>query len=198
MTPEEWLLPSAYWRSKALGLDESHHPAVAKMSEALERFTKACMTDGKTRTKGIVLYGGTGVGKTHAAGRVADYVGRFQIHFWNLGLLKAYHLGLPARMRWPVAAAMDDQQWREAMQTVAGARLAVLDDVGAESDRFRNGQASTRLWQVLEATAEKWVMVTTNVPSSDWRERWGVRVEDRLASFGRCDLSGVESWRKRK
>lgn len=145
----------------------------------------------------FVISGQTGVGKTHVAERISAYVSTNQITAWARGWWMGTHIPSPCFLRWPDAVRMSDQRFEEAISEAAKARLTVLDDLGAETDRFKNDDASARLLSVFEAMRPswKWVLIATNVPVAAWKQRWDQRIADRLMQFARIDLSAVPSYR---
>lgn len=83
------------------------------------------------------------------------------------------------------------------MDDLIGCSLVALDDIGAESDRFRSGLSLDRLTQVLtrRCDARIYTLITTNIMPIDWEGKFGARVADRLLRGSTvCDLSNVPSF----
>lgn len=84
---------------------------------------------------------------------------------------------------WPALARRimerDDAMWSVLYDSVQ-ADLLLLDDIGAESDKYKTGEATDALCQLLSSRAGKWTMVTTNIDPTEWGDRFDVRVTDRL------------------
>lgn len=159
---------------------------------------RSCLRDARERGHWLVIIGNTGVGKTHVAERVAQYVGARQIDAWARGWWIGNHIGAPAFLRWDRVADMGEDEWRAIMEReIAGARLVVLDDVGAETDRYRSGLPTARFKAVLDHAEHKWLLVTTNVPANQWKARWGDRTADRMSQARVLDLTQVPSYRQK-
>jgi DNA replication protein DnaC len=58
--------------------------------------------------------------------------------------------------------------------------LTVIDDIGAEVDKFKNGQNIEKLCALLEHRANKFTVITTNISPHLWSQKWDERVESRL------------------
>jgi hypothetical protein len=89
----------------------------------------------------------------------------------------------------------DAGAWR--LGEVLEADVIVIDDVGAESDRFRSGESKADLRDFLEACRNKWLMVSTNIQKADWMDAFGARVADRLCAARRFDTAGIPSYRQK-
>lgn len=80
-----------------------------------------------------------------------------------------------------------------------GTDLMFLEDIGPEVDRFKTGEPTERLREVLNSLKNKWLVTTTNVPISEWERRWDGRVMDRLLRNSVIvDISGVPSYQLTK
>lgn len=189
--------PNPEWRQKVLGLDERHHPKIASLAASAERFAVACLRDIRDQGTAFAIAGQTGVGKTHVVERICRYVGSNQVEAWARGWWTGDHIPRPCVLRWPSVVAAKDDVWSDCMDEVRAARLVVLDDLGAEGDRYRNSESVVRLHMVFEhlRPAWKWILVTTNVPILQWKARWDQRIADRLMTFARIDLTSVPSYR---
>lgn len=79
------------------------------------------------------------------------------------------------------------------------AGLLFLDDIGAESDKFRSGETIDALCQLLSRRENKWTLVTTNYMLEEWPARFDARVADRLWRNSLvCDLSDATSFATRE
>ena len=188
------------WRQKVIGLDESVHPAVEKMAKCAEWFIHACLLDIKRLKDGrhcnwMIFYGGTGAGKTHAARKVHAYVRDHQIDHWFKGNFWAEHLHFPALVHWDVVAGHEERDWSDVLYEIARVHLTVLDDIGGDVDQYRSGVPDNRLKHLLDLLENRWLLMTTNFGPSQWEERWGARIADRLSRAVRVDLSEVKSYR---
>lgn len=63
---------------------------------------------------------------------------------------------------------------------VRAATLVVIDDIGAESDRYKSGVSRNRLLRVLEVCEKKWLFATTNLKPDQYESRYDERVSSRL------------------
>lgn len=131
----------------------------------------------------LVLSGLPGCGKTHIAQRVWAWAQLTALTRWE-------HLRCPSDALPTVHFAdwfklADDDRctvsmWDNFVRGAGAYSLFVLDDIGAETDRYRTGVPTARLCELLNTRANKFTLITTNVPFAKWRERWDARVEDRL------------------
>ncbi len=180
-----------------MGLDESHHPKTLQLALSAEKFARSCLMDIRENGTRFAVAGQTGVGKTHVAERIAAYVGARQVDAWTRGWWMGSHVPSPCFLRWSDASRATDGAFTSILEEAQQARLVVLDDLGAENDRYRNDEGVVRLHSLFELLrpAWKWVLVTTNVPVAAWKTRWDQRIADRLMTFARIDLTSVPSYR---
>lgn len=171
---------SPEWRSKWLGLDESSHPEVRAMSLAVEQFCKRARMNDRNGPRLLVLGGKNGTGKSHAA--------RKAFHYFNAVAISTLDHGGWGRSMIPHAEfcewtdIAESEPGRESTQwnAMIEASLAVIDDVGADVDRFKSGLPVANLARLLNARERKWTIITTNNPPETWAERFDKRVADRL------------------
>lgn len=188
------------WRAFHLGLDSGQHPKVEKLARTAEWFAKAYLEDDRANGDSLCLAGNTGCGKTHAARRIHAYVHARQISAWASGKFgPVNHLGAPAFLRWEKVAEVTDSEWDEIIAgEVRPSRLVILDDIGADTDRFKSGVPARRLKEVLDAAEGKWLLVTTNIQRTNWKAHFGQRVADRLSRCRYLGLFEVPSYRTTK
>ena len=76
--------------------------------------------------------------------------------------------------------------------------LLIVDDIGAESDRFKSGKSTDALAYLLTRRQGRgFTMLTTNIAPTAWASRWDARVEDRLLRKSTVvDMSECPSWAK--
>lgn len=129
-----------------------------------------------------VLAGSTGCGKTRLAKNVFSFVrsaglAAFETGRWPGGNLPSSHYDSFSEMcnRVEEGAKVDD-----AMGDSRAADFLVLDDVGAETDKFKSGKHISLLATLLDRRESKWTVLTTNVHPDKWSEWWDIRVADRL------------------
>jgi DNA replication protein DnaC len=161
-------------------MDEGWHPEAAKLAMAVERWCKRCITrDAHPRL--MVICGANGIGKSMAARAAARYVTCAAITGWEMGYWPE-----PPRVRliaWsriagvvPSERSGDGAAWDLAIDM----DVVVLDDVGAEVDRFKNDLPVENLRLILEERRDKWTLITTNLFPEDFADKWDDRVADRL------------------
>jgi chromosomal replication initiation ATPase DnaA len=176
-------------------LDETHHPKIITLARAAERFAYRMLRDWREKGTWLVISGQTGCGKSHVARRVATFWNHHKIEAWHQGWIQGDHLPDAEFIIWPIACEAPRDEWKEWLAGIRQARVALFDDVGSESDRFRSGEPAERLREALEATERKWVIVTTNIPAEKWASRFDQRVADRLNKAAHIDLQNVPSYR---
>lgn len=176
-------------------MDETHHPKIAQLAISCKRFLFACLLDIRENGTWFIIEGNTGCGKSHVAKRLRRFYNGSKIEFWTGS---ESHLPNALWGYWPEVVGWDDDDFDDFVSEVKTSKLIILDDVGAESDRYRSGEPATRLARVLERCDTKWVFITTNVSSRQWRERWDQRVSDRMLAGRRLSLFDVPSYRGKK
>lgn len=180
------------------GLDESHHPKVARLTLAGERFVKRALLNDRSRGSQLVVHGPTGIGKTTVARRVARYFRSRAIDAWLSRYWRGPSVPSVETVDWPTFTAKDrEDHFEDTLFDIETASLVVLDDVGAEVDRFRSELSNERLRRVLELCRNKWLLVTTNVAGNQWDTRFDPRAASRLRAAHYLDLTGVPDYRPR-
>lgn len=188
--------PDSIWRKTVLRLDEDHHPLVRLMAIAAEQFTRGCLRDNRSRGHWLTICGQTGGGKSHTARKVFGHVSGGQITALGRWIMRD-NLPAPYFIQWPIEVRRNDREWDVLMSEMVGCHLVVVDDIGAEIDKFKSGEAVVRLWEVLEKSKDRWLLLTTNVRPLKWRETFGQRCSDRMLEGGVVDVSDVPSYRTR-
>jgi DNA replication protein DnaC len=140
----------------------------------LARFCK-CQRDG---AKLLVISGQSGTGKTHVAERMKGLASRLGISLWETGQWSNPPLSLLDE--WAPVAALEYRDYREWLEELSRIDIVFLEDVGAETDRFKSSEPTERLREVLNACKNKWLMVTTNLLPEQWPVKWDERVADRF------------------
>jgi DNA replication protein DnaC len=75
------------------------------------------------------------------------------------------------------------------------ADLLFLDDVGAESDKFKTGETVDAICQLLSRREGRWTVISLNYGPDKWVSRFDPRVSDRLwRQTELLDLTGAPSW----
>lgn len=188
---------SQEFRRKLLQLDESHHPKVANMALAAEWYVRALSVNDISRGRSIVFSGSPGCGKTKVARRIYKFSSA-----WGADLILAHRAFHWASLwvDWPKVAESDDESdFSDISQQIESATLVVLDDVGSESDRFKNGVPASRLRRVLTSIEKQkiWCVVTTNLSKEKMLDNYDARGADRLEAFQWMELGEVPSYRRK-
>jgi len=125
----------------------------------------------------LVLAGRPGTGKTRCAKAVLRWM---------------RHIGpaaFSASKAWPRSPMSSMMLWPAIADAIAIGEVGsieeafeddglILDDVGAENDRFR--QSADKLCQILSRREYKFTLLTTNFEQKDWALKFEARVVDRL------------------
>ena len=180
------------FRKKLFAMDETHHE-VAKFTLALEGFLRRALHNDRSKGTHLLISGNTGTGKTTACRKVAD---QFRIR-----AIDAMCEGNWGGFRVPGVEVRDWAQlcghpnFDEVLDDLSRAALVLLDDIGAETDRFKQGEVTDKLRRTLEATQNRWVLATTNLTPKAMGERYDARVTSRLAAYRRVNLFTAPDYR---
>jgi hypothetical protein len=136
----------------------------------------------------IILSGDSGTGKTMMSRNLRKWVDRvspdcrFASVVWVdwVGWWERYQENKPC----------------QDVQDMIEADCLFIDDVGAESDRYKSGQNTAILCQILGKREKKYTVITTNIPRSDFQTHFDTRVADRLKRNGAVYVSfwGIKSF----
>ena len=149
------------------------------------------------RSRRLVLCGHPGCGKTQLGKALCRWAGAVSMLAWERG-----HYSSPPGslfLQWQeVCDRLEDsrasmvQELSEAIESP----LLVVDDIGAESDRFKSGKGIDALCYLLTRRQDSgFTLLTTNVLPARWKERWDARVDDRLKRNSEVvDMSQCPSW----
>ena len=168
------------WLDKWLAM-EARHPQLQRLENSVYSF---CEAYAKCPARGhrLIIFGENGSGKSHCARaiyhwatssvaidlpRVINQDGQVAVpdcafYSWP-GVVDGFKLAVP---EWYVVDEMFNPS------------LLIVDDLGAEHDPSRVG--IEKLYRVLEHRAQKWMVITTNLPPTAWEERFERRVASRL------------------
>jgi DNA replication protein DnaC len=127
--------------------------------------------------KHMVLCGQPGTGKT----RVAEKLNRWCSN-------AAVQLGEPYKGRFlcvgwvefASVAFIPIEEFRIWLDGEHETDLLFLEDIGAEVDRFKTGEPTERLREILNEFKHRWLFITTNVMPDHWPAKWDERIADRL------------------
>ena len=178
--PGKSFKPSADWRAKWLRLDEAAHPEVARLALAAEQFAKRLANNDRSGPRLLVLGGRNGVGKTHVARAIHRYFNAVALDCVTRGNWRCESVPHSVFSEWAELAECEPGRSAPAWDTATGADVLVLDDVGADVDRFKSGLPVANLARMLNARERRWTVVTMNHPPSAWVDRFDKRVADRL------------------
>jgi DNA replication protein DnaC len=143
-----------------------------------EAWAKRVYNNSRTATT-LVLSGDSGTGKTLVSKCLKSWV---QEHAMNMAM----------QGKWPRVPSIEWVDWVDWWQRYQGGRThkdfgdimdcdcLFLDDIGAEADRYKSGEAVAILCQLLGKRERKYNVITTNVNRKDWANHFDKRVADRL------------------
>lgn len=175
-------------------MDESHHPAVGQMTRAAEWFVRR-MRGPNPKPHTLVLSGSTGCGKTHIAKRINAFSESYGV---DIILTKKLFHWSSCWIDWPrIAEADDEEDFLEMLRRIDESSFVILDDVGSESDRFKNGIPASRLRRVLAQAKRQWLVMTCNFDMRTMLDKYDARVADRFQAFQWVEVGTVPSYRSK-
>jgi len=178
--------------------DESH-PAVLKLTKEVEGFVKRTCLNRRNHHTWLVIHGGTGTGKSSLSKAAHDYFNAHAVSLWFEGLWSCGGKVPEAVMVDSSAlATMDDKAFEAYLAEIAQCQLVVMDDLGAETDRFKSGTPASRLRVLLEKAQNKWLISTTNTPRAEWPNVFDARVASRLSAARVITTQGIPDYRPMK
>lgn len=190
-----WPTESPEFRKELFRLDETHDPRVKDLALCGEWYVRALANNQREQGTTLMLSGPAGTGKTHIARAIYRYV-----QAWGVDIMDRHNGKHPmARwIDWPDIAEADDQtDFEDACYEIDRSNFFVLDDIGSESDRFKNAVPTSRLRRILSRTEGKWIIATTNLPREECLNFYDTRVADRLDSFRWFTMPNVPSYRSK-
>lgn len=158
------------------------------MLEAARGWAANVLANDPSAPRLLVLCGDNGIGKTSTLRGLNRMLKALRIAAWSCGWWK---LGPPSLQYacWSLWANLDPAHSQEetmALEDLWDADILLLDDIGAECDRYKSGLALSNLTVLLEKRAHKWTAVTCNYLPELWvgteavPGRFGKRAGDRL------------------
>jgi hypothetical protein len=187
-----------HWRKWVIGLDEEHHPKIRTLAQWGEWFIRRSFNNRRDKGTWLVLQGLPGCGKTHVARRVRRFLADYAFDAWQASWSASRGIPVVVFREWPkLAEIKDESHFDDAIQDVLEADIVILDDLGAETDRFKSGSPASRARSVLSALERRWVLITTNLPKTKLSEMYNDRVADRLNAAHWCDASTIPSYRSK-
>lgn len=144
----------------------------------------------------LVLAGDTNCGKTHTAAKIHRFGMACGQKAFDAGAGKTWTgASIPSVsfFRWPEVADQIRAKDHSPVDDLKEVDLAILDDVGAENDPFK--EVANVLCQVLTRRERKFTVITTNIRPEEWTERFDSRITDRmLRNSVVVDLFGLPSY----
>lgn len=175
-------------------MDESHHARLTGLLDAAEWYVRALRGPERSPVN-LVLSGSSGSGKSHVARRILKFAQGYGCEIITAKVISHW---ATVWIDWTLAAEADEESdFAEVRRQTDDATMVVLDDVGSEADRFKNGVPGSRLRRVLTdcENRRKWLVVTTNMSQKEALEAYDVRVADRLRAFHWFELGEIPSYR---
>lgn len=164
------------WQQKWLDL-ENRSDEIQRMADDVAGWSKRFFNHNKDR-RTIILAGKVGIGKTHTAERMYRWSKLIAITAWDSGNWPS-----PPRIEWTEwakVAFLGPVEFRAWLDGLTDTSLLFLEDIGAEVDRFKSGEPTERLREVLNEFKNRWMFITTNIMPEEWKPKWDERVADRL------------------
>lgn len=172
--------PRPKWRAKWLRLNEAAHPEVESLALAAEQFAMRLFENDRSGPRLLVLGGRNGTGKTHVARALHRYFSALALEAMTRGHWPCHEVPHSAFCEWAELAECEPGKSVPAWDSAIAADLLVLDDVGADVDRFKSGLPVANLARMLNARERRWTIITLNHPPGAWVDRFDKRVSDRL------------------
>ena len=195
------------WQRKWLNLEVTS-PVIQRAADVVEkwaaRFGHHKLTDTTDvdphKTGHLVIVGDYGIGKTEIAERMLEWARGTRLIVWPKFWPRPPRVEF---VEFGSVAFLETEEFKiwlaDHTEVNAGTDLMFLEDIGAEVDRYKTGEPTERLREILNAFKSKWLVITTNVPVDQWEERWDGRVQDRLLRNSIVlDLSEAESYQLAK
>jgi DNA replication protein DnaC len=171
------------------------HPKVLEACNAVKAFGFDWFQHKRSRR--LVLAGHSGCGKTQLAKALYRWASAASMLAWE-------------KRHWSKPPGCGFLLWQEVCDRLEDSRssmvdllsdavtepLLIVDDIGAESDRFKSGKGVDALGYLLTRRQDSgFTMLTTNVLPDEWHARWDERVRDRLLRESTVvDMSECPSW----
>ncbi len=143
----------------------------------------------------VVLGGQTGTGKTHISRTCFLMIRERCIDACLEGGWQGDVLPQANFWNWPVLCALKREEFDAQVPQAATDSFLFVDDLGAESEGFKNNESLARLLLTLDHRDWKFTLMTTNIPRERWAEAYDQRIADRLMDAAYVDLFDVQSYR---
>ena len=182
------------WQAKWLGLDTRGAPQIQQLADEAEKFCARWFKNQPVKSL-MVITGEVRTGKSHTAKKIFRFCHTaaftaFEGQKWGTRAIPSSLF-----LSWPEVVAQLSEKNRSIMEDAFAADLLVLDDIGADNDPWKVG--TDALCQILSRREQKFTVITTNIHSVGWLERFDQRIADRLLRNSVVlDLSQVKPYRK--
>jgi len=180
--------------SRLLQLDGTHHPLVSRLMAWGGWFFIKSFHNNRKSGCWLVVSGPVGTGKSTVSRRLARVLSCMAVD----ASLGGWGGTVPSVWRgaWASISSHDkNAEFEDAIADLKTAHIVFLDDVGAEVDRFKQGETTSRLCRVLDICQGKWLFITTNLDKPMIAAKYDHRVLDRMNMAHWCDLAGMPSYR---
>ena len=193
--PLRGLTENPTWRSRVFGLTETH-PKVEKLARWGEWFVRRSCLNVRDKGTWLVISGPTGVGKTHVADIAVRFFNDWAVDLRTSGVWRADRVPSAVFLDWAkVIRRTEDNDPELVLRDALESQVIVIDDAGAEADRFKSGAGADLLRSFLGDCERKFLLLTTNIPRTEWEAKFGDRVADRLNAAHHHDMTGAPSYR---
>ncbi len=180
--PSDRKLKADAWLARWAPQWEPYDRAVTRMARTVAGWATGALVNRREHPRILLVASPSGSGKT--------MLSRAAFRFWRGCAVTSWAMGHWGATRVPCAHWSDWSTLAETSLTertgvwadAEEADLLVIDDVGAEVDRFRSGLPAENLRLMLERrhTHRGYTLITTNLFPEEWSERWDFRVTDRM------------------
>jgi DNA replication protein DnaC len=160
---------------------DTYHPRTETQRQALE--SAKCFIGGTGAKQGFAIFGRPGLGKTHLAiGTCREVLDRDGVFgYYNV-------VSLISRIQESYSGEGYDSR-TSIIEEVAKRNVVVLDDLGKE---HRSANVDSIIYELVDTLYAKnrSLIVCSNLPSSEYKERYDEAVRSRLA--GMCEILVIE------
>lgn len=173
------------WQQRHLQL-QPHHPKIQELADAASNLAKwFANAERMTHPVNLVICGNSGTGKTHTARALYRWA---RTYSGRLGAVIDW-------FSWPEACDAVSDGYSGVIADMTAADLLFIDDIGAETDKYKSGIMLDKLCQVLSRRENEFTVLTTNIGMENWESKLDVRITDRLIRNSVViDLSDVPSY----
>lgn len=184
------------WQRKWLNLDVTR-PQIQDAANIVEKWA-ARFARNKKDTRLLVIVGDYGVGKTEIAEHLKRWSKAVRSTIWGMGWTTPPRIEFVEFGKVAFLETAEFRNWLEGHNTPGHETdLMFLEDIGAEVDKFRSGEPTERLREIFNDMKNRFMVVTTNVPSAQWETRWDGRIMDRLMRHSEIiEMTGVPSYQQ--